>query len=386
MKLLYFGNEQYPPGDTLWRLLVLANEVCFLDRPSVGFPGQSGTVGHINPMRQFFTGSETVKLSAFRPPNGSEAGGTYEYYMAADLQNSEFLRVFLDGIRDNEAFAYKYLQPAANYGNGVTGSQLRQFLAKDKTLYQASFDPSKSPDIPMMYQPQTADGRLAILQMLLLDASIRITAALLMADELGATPVADDNIHPQLLALRTANKKYVGGTPSLAPFLGLQFVRAVIPDEVLKLLKVPDIITYREKSKDIYAAWNVEIGIAAAKIGDAELRNPSEAVRKIIVTDLLPKLREYENEMISVRDKLFIDTIKNVVTWEFPALSIGYIAHLGFTGAFEAFATAANAGAIAGALGAGAKAFVPPLVDFVASRRATKRKHAVSYVVGLVRQ
>ena len=206
-----------------------------------------------------------------------------------------------------------------------------------------------------------------------------------MADELGATPVANDDIHPQLLALRTSNPDYVGGTASLAPFLGLQFVRAVIPDEVLKLLKVPDNITYRENSKDIYAAWNVEIGNAAAKIGDAELRNPSEAVQKIIAFDLLPKIREYENEMVCVRDKLFGDAIKNVVAWEFPAVSIGYIAHLGFTGALEAFAAAANAGAIAGAVGAGVKTLVPPLVDFVASRRAAKRKHAVSYVVGLVR-
>ena len=377
MKLLYFDNEQFPPGDTLWRLLVLGSEICFLDRPSVMPIGQWGTIGHSNPMRQFSTGSETVKLSAFKPPNGSEAGGIYEYYAVADVQNTEFVRVFLNGIRDSEAFAYKYLQPAANHGNGVTGSELRQLLVIDKTLYQASFDLSKKQHPSIMYQPQTEEGRQAVVQTLLVDASIRITAALLMADELGATPIADDNIHPQLLALRASNPNYVGGTPSLAPFLGLQFVRAVIPDEVLKLLKVPDILTYWENSKDIYAAWNVEIGNAAAKIGDADLRNPSEAVQKIIATDLLPKIREYENEMVGVRDKLFGDAIKNVVAWEFPALSIGYVAHLGFTGALEAFAAAANAGAIAGAVGAGVKAFAAagksrrsePTITFISARR-----------------
>lgn len=159
----------------------------------------------------------------------------------------------------------------------------------------------------------------------------------------------------------------------------------MIPDAALKRLKVPDIISYRENSKDIYEAWNVEIGKAAAKIADADLRNASEAVKKIVDVDLLPRIREYENEMISVRDKLFGDMIKNVVAWEFPAISVGYIAHLGFTGALEAFAAAANAAAVAGAVSAGAKALVPPLVDFVASRRAAKRKHAVSYVVGLAR-
>lgn len=210
MKLLYFGNEQFLPGDTLWRLLVLASEICFLDRPSVMPIGQWGTVGHANPMRQFSTRSEAIKLSVFEPPSGSKAGGIYEYYAIADLQNGEFLRVFLNGIRDSDAFAWKYLQPSANYGDGVTGAQVRQLLVTDMALYEASFDLSKRQDPSIMYQPQTWEGRRAVVQTLLVGASIRITAALIMADELGATPVADDNVHPQLLALRTSNPNYVG--------------------------------------------------------------------------------------------------------------------------------------------------------------------------------
>ena len=108
----------------------------------------------------------------------------------------------------------------------------------------------------------------------------------------------------------------------------MQFARAVIPDQVLKGLEFKDIISYREKSQDIYAAWNIEISSAAAKIGDADLRNPTDAVQKIIATDLLPKIKDYENEMASVRDKLFGDMLKSVVSWELPTLSIGYVAHL----------------------------------------------------------
>jgi len=206
-----------------------------------------------------------------------------------------------------------------------------------------------------------------------------------MAEELDAIPLADDDVHLQLLSLRVSNPKYVGGVPSLAPFLGLQFVRAAIPDEAMKRLEFKDIIEYREKTQDVYAAWNIEISNAAGKIADADLRNPADAIRKIITADLMPKIKEYENEMASARDKLFGDLIKSVVTWEFPTLSIGYVAHLGFVDALQAFAAAANAGAIAGAVAAGAKATVPHLVDYVNSRRATNRKHAVSYLVGLTR-
>lgn len=385
MKLLYLGTELCPP-ETLQRLMVLADEICFLDRPSVMPIGQWGTVGYANPMRQFSTGSKAVKFSAFKAPDGSEAGGLYEFYANADVMNPDFVRVFLDGIRDSEKFASKYLQPAGNYGNGVTGTQLRQRLVMDQSLYQASFDLSAKQHPSIMYQTETPEGRKAVVKTLLVDASIGITGALLMADELDAIPIADDNVHPQLLALRVSNQKYVGGITSLAPFLGLQFARAVIPDQVLKCLEFKDIISYREKSQDIYAAWNIEISSAAAKIGDADLRNPADAVQKIIATDLLPKIKDYENEMASVRDKLFGDMLKSVVSWELPTLTIGYVAHLGFTGALEAFATAANAGAIAGAVAAGARATVPHLVDYVNSRRAATRKHAVSYLLGLTRR
>ena len=105
MELLYFGSTKICPENTLRRLMVLANEVCFLDRPSVMPIGQWGTIGHDNPMRQFATGSETIKFSTFKPPAGSEAGSIYEYYANADVLNPDFVRIFLNGIRESEAFA-----------------------------------------------------------------------------------------------------------------------------------------------------------------------------------------------------------------------------------------------------------------------------------------
>jgi hypothetical protein len=384
MKLLYLGdNAGFCPFDTLQRLILLADEVCFLDRPSLKFDNVAwGTIGAETPMRRFSTGSEVVRFSSFSPPSGVEAGSIYEHYAHADARNPAFVKVFLDGLRDSDAFAHRYVQPNANYGNDVNGSKLRQLLVADSTLYQSTFDLTAKDHPSVMDQPETGEGRRAVMRTLLMDASIRITGAVLMADELDAVPIADDRIHPQLLALRSSNLNYVGGTPSIAPFLGLQFVRATIPDEALKRLDVPDLISYREKSKDIYAAWNIEISRIAAKIADADLRNPAAAVEKLIAAELMPKLSEYENEMASVRDKLFSDVIKNVLTWELPAVSIGCITSLNFTGALQAFVTSA---ALVGAA-AGVKATVPPLVDYVTSRRAARRKHAVSYLLELTRR
>jgi hypothetical protein len=84
----------------------------------------------------------------------------------------------------------------------------------------------------------------------------------------------------------------------------------------------------------------------------------------------MPKVRGYENELASIRDKLFGDIIKSVVTWEFPTISFAYLTNLGFGGAITAFA-------------AGVRATVPHVVDYVTSMRAVKRRHAMSYLIGL---
>ena len=70
-----------------------------------------------------------------------------------------------------------------------------------------------------------------------------------MADEIDALPIADDATYPRLLTLRASSSNYVGGTHSLAPRLGLEFVRAIIPDEALRKLGFKGIFEYREKSK-----------------------------------------------------------------------------------------------------------------------------------------
>jgi hypothetical protein len=111
----------------------------------------------------------------------------------------------------------------------------------------------------------------------------------------------------------------------------------------------------------------------AAKISESDFKNPDETIRKLIATELMPKVSEYEAELKSIRDKLFGDLIKSVATWEFPTISIAYFAHLGFAGAIAAFAAAL-------------KGTVPHVVDYVTSRRAVVRKHAMSYLIGLSKQ
>ena len=279
--------------------------------------------------------------------------GLFESYVQADIGNPAFVKAFFNGLKNDDVFAEQLLARDANYGNGRNGIDIRRLLVADQSLYDVALDLSQ--DHPsLMYKPETPEGRRAVAKTLIVDASVQVTSALLIADEIDALPIADDVTYPKLLALRASSSNYVGGTHSLAPRLGLEFAKAVIPDEVLRELQFEEILKYRKKTTDIYKAWNVDLNKIAAKISDSDLRTPGKYI-KLIASELMPKVGEYENELASIRDKLFGDLIKRVVAWDVPTISIAYLTNLGFAGAVAAFA-AAGRGAI------------PHVVDYVSSR------------------
>ncbi|MEY9607070.1 hypothetical protein ABIF74_011823 [Bradyrhizobium japonicum] len=305
MKLLYVGGSSCS-AETLGRLFLLANEICFLDRPSVTF-NNWGTIGHQSPLRQFETEGLPVKLSVSNPPQGP-ARELYAPYVEADLTSPEFVKAVLDGLRTDNNFAAKCLQPAAKYGEGLTGADVRRILLSDTNLYSADYALSKA-DQSVMYKPETFEGSVATLRMIAVNASIEVTSALLMAEELGALPVSDDFTFAKLLSLRSTSATYVGDKHSLAPMLGLHFARSIIPDEMLKKISFGGIFDYRRNSEDVYRAWTTLINSVAAKISDGDFSNPENAINKIIASELAPKITEYENELASVRDRLFADLI-----------------------------------------------------------------------------
>jgi len=68
MKLLYVGRSSCS-ADTLARLFLLDNELCFLDRPSVTFD-RWGTMGHASPLRLLLSGQLPVDISGHEPQSG----------------------------------------------------------------------------------------------------------------------------------------------------------------------------------------------------------------------------------------------------------------------------------------------------------------------------
>jgi hypothetical protein len=326
--------------------------------------GNWGTIGSPSFFRSVKADGSPVGISVFSPPSGP-VNSLYQKYIETDIQNIEFIKTFLDGLRNSDAFTNKFIQLEADYGSS-TGAQMRSALINDPKLLaplESSVRQEHMSDI------HTELGRRETLKVHVIEASVNVTSALLISEHTGTLPVTDDPYFSRLLALRTFDSAYIGGVSRLAPFLGYEIAKAVIPDEVLQHLKIFEILEYREKSKDAYSAWSTEINRVSSKVDQFD-PDHAEEIRRLIATELAPQITEFRNEMSSVRDKLFGNMVKSVSKWQLPALTLAYLTNLGVKGAITIFASTLVQS-------------VPSIVEYIQARRDVSRTHAVSYLVGL---
>jgi hypothetical protein len=292
----------------------------------------------------------------------------YAPYFETDLANPEFVTTVLAGLRDSPLFAANALQLEANYHAGITGEDIRRALvdAGPPRAFPLVLD---GEGIPFLIS--TAAERESTLALLVQEFSIQVTSAIVVAEETGAHPVATDAHFARLLALRSNETAPGPNSTPAAPYLGLEFTRAVIPDEALNYLTPADIIRYRRASRDAYDAWEIEVNKAAATIDEISGPETQARVQQLITTELNPTLMEFRRAMIDARETLFADLLKSVTKWQLPTLTIAYLTGRNVTETIAAFAAAALAGA------------APPVIDYVTSRRRAVRNSPASYLVGI---
>lgn len=364
MKLLY-SSEEFCNQTILKRLLVVAEEIHFMDRPSVNFKNW-GTIGHDSHARRFDWSGSPVPIDVFRPPSGL-AQGLYEPYIEADINNPHFAQIVLDGFRASDEFAKKFIQFGADYGSS-TGKEITSGLRRNNDLLSGEFD--LEVDGPNMFDVSTPERRKQTFKIILIEASIKVTSAIVLAEETNSIPVSEDPYMAHLIGLRVSDSAYVGGTSRLAPYIGMDIAKSVIPDEALNNLKIKQILEYREKAKDAYKAWITEVNKVSAEIGNIEGNISTDEISRIIATDFAPRIIEYKNEMSAIRDNLFADVMKKIVKWEVPSLSLAYISSLGIAGSLALFAT-------------NLAPAIPDVIDYFKDKKDIDRRNAMSFLIKL---
>ena len=365
MRVLY-STKSGCDFDTLKRLLLLADEIAFLDRPSVTFKNW-GTVGSASPMRRFLGTHGPVTISVHEPPSGP-AEYAYQDYIRSDLTNPAFRQAFFEGLRVDESFARRFLQFDADY-RGVTGRQIHDALRNDTRLPGIQIDPDRQPSASL-YSIGDEAGRLQTFQVLLTEASIGVTAAQIVAAQTGLAPISEESALVRLLALRTSDAKYVDKAASLAPWLAAAIVESIVPDTAIQLAKIETILRYRERTQDAYRAFMGEVDRLVAQLGDMDVARASQEIPRIIAAEVTPKVREYQNELAGARDTLFADVLKGIIDWKAPVIGIGFLSALSFPAALAAF------------VAAGVHATAAPIIDYVKAKRAAGR-NAYAYLLSI---
>jgi hypothetical protein len=195
---------------------------------------------------------------------------------------------------------------------------------------------------------------------------------MLVAEAAGLKPVSDDPYFCQLLALRTSKNPYVSQPVPMASVLGLSIAKAVIPDESLAKLSIPDLFEFRRSAAEQFLAWTAEMERLSARLLEVPPDQLSSEMTRILLQEVQPKLLELRRELENARDRLYGDLFKSVLRWEVPTLSIAYLAGLSLPAAIAAFATT-----LAPATSAA--------VDYFVQRRAQVRGNSMAYLVSVTK-
>lgn len=354
--------------DTLKRLVLLADEIAFLDRPSVMFgdggDGSWGFVGVKSPLRGWDTSGLPVRISVHAPASGL-GSKFFLKCVSADLANAEFIRIFREGLAADEKFSETFLARDAEYRPGGRGADIRAALIADSALASARL--VGDVDGESMFRVDTHEHRVNTLRSLLADASVRVTSALVVAGENEFVPISENRWFCRLLAVRTAGLGYAGRMTQSSAELGLSIGRAVIPEEVLAKLDLETVWEYRRSASDVYTAWSIEVDRLAARIAELPPERAQTEIEKVIRTEIGPRLIEFTHEMESARDRLLGDLVKRVADWKVPAVIVAHSFGIPLTAA----------------LGAMAALTVPSLVDFFVKSRDIKRRNALTYLLGV---
>jgi hypothetical protein len=272
-------------------------------------------------------------------------------------------------LAQSENFRRKALNLDFDYG-GQTGREIIDAIVRDASMQTAPIGLAAR-GLPLRPQDPAWLNR-RFLERIVGVMSMSLTDAMMVADENDLMVVSDDPFVPQLLGLRYSDKGYIGDVPSFAPLLGLEWASAVVPDKALSRLTLDQLMDYRAKAGAAYQGWFVELNKMTASLDQMSANEAIKQFPRFRAAEFAPKLREYENDMRAVSEKLFGDVVKTFFKYEVPSVALAYwFAKPGWE-VMAAFAALSPLG--------------PALVEYLQSRRATRRKHGSAYLIDVAKK
>jgi hypothetical protein len=376
IKVLYYPDF-WVNFATLKKAILLFDELHFMDRPSMMF-GQFGTVGAPSPLRQYEASfrTEGVPLYVHSAPMGPVYGAWYEQ-IKADVNDSEFLRRFQNGLRTSSTFRGLQIAPG-NYGAaGDQESVAKQMIDVD---FSAEVKSHGSPialfeDADVRHLDLSTPACCA--KYLISNAvacSAKLNFALDTGTKEGFVPLADANPYGDLLGT-----KYARAVKSLEPTknkIQLTDLSFAIFDELvsakrLEQLNLREVIQFRKASEQAREEFLEHLGVIQSKQAAIGLDGDyAGAITGLIDSDIKPAVRIFKNKLQTIDESVF------------GAATKGVIGALGGSSVITLFGDLSWLKVLALA-GAAAAYMAQAQVDAILAERAAKRECSISYILSL---
>lgn len=336
MKLI-FSDSPNIDELTFKRLLLLGNELTFVDRPSIEFIKNVGTVGVPSGIRGLLPRFENspIILRVETPPTSVFSSEFYQQYFKTDIANPDFIKIVIDGIRNRWIYS--------NYFNAEKNRATAEF--KDFSNWMLdNEDEISSTDLNSIdlsdfkFEINNKMDALCAVKMILSEESLRVTSLTHIANKIGSNPLSINPFLNQLINKRISTEIYTGANHQTRS-LGMKLFESMIPDEALLKISIDELLKFRQDTKAYYDAWTIESNKLEAQLKKDGFNYTNKDIQNLIDTEINPRLFELKNEIGKIRDERFSSIIKliknntislivggSLTAIDFSAAIIGFIA------------------------------------------------------------
>lgn len=336
MKLV-FSDSPNIDALTFKRLLLLGDEISFVERPSIQFIKDLGTVGVPSGIRELLPQFEhsPVKLRVEEPPNTVFNSGFYQQYFRTDIANPDFISTVIDGIRNR--WFYSHFFSTENNRAAAEFKDFHSWILDNQT--EISQTDLNSVDLTgFRFEIKNKDNAYQAVKMILSEESLRVTSVTHISNKIASNPTSINPFLDKLINLRLSSELYTGKNHN-SKTLGIRLFQSMIPDEALLKIPVEEILGFREDTKKYYESWTIEISRLEAQLAKEGFALSDKDIQNIIDTEINPKLFELKNEIRRVRDKKFADILKVVKNNVIAVIAGGTLSAINLPAAILGFIT-----------------------------------------------
>lgn len=322
---------------TFKRLLLLGDEIAFVERPSIQFIKDLGTVSSPSGIRGLLPQFENapVKLRVEMPPDTVFSSGFYQHYFKLDIANPDFISSVIEGVRNRWFYSHFF-----DTENNRATAEFKDFhswiLNNQKEISRTDLN---SIDLTgFHFEIKNKDNAYQAVKMILSEESLRVTSVTHISNKIGSNPTSINPFLDRLINLRLSSELYTGKSHA-SKSLGMKLFQSMIPDEALLKISVEDLLSFREETKQYYEGWSIEINKLEAQLAKDGFALTDKDIQNIIDTEINPKLFELKNEIRRVRNKKFADILKLVKKNAIAVIAGGTLSAINLPAAILGFIT-----------------------------------------------